>query len=305
MNLRNSEILFSRINKYLSSFTNSSDIDENDWYFYTKSVLKRLNVEGTTVAETVLSVDNYKTYLPDDFSSLWALWKTDGCERDETIYKEHQQDKLIFYYEDTCLKKNKEGCFTSSLIPSETTNVIMRDVYVGETIHQREYYKDVHLLKMGNKRNGLCVEGCLNKSAKSEDEFILNENNASFTFKEGNVLLQYFAFAKDEDGLPLIPDDVRIEEAIEYYIIYKELEKKFITGEENVLQRMQYAQMKSDEKFNIAKTHLHFPTWKSMVEYARKNQTKNHKYIVGDVRNIYSWWYQGASLWNNTVIRNG
>jgi len=291
MNFRSSEILYSRINKYLSAFTNSSDIDENDWYYYTKSVLKRLNVEGTSLAETVLAVDNYKCYLPDDFSSLWALWKAKGKNETKTIYREHQQDKLIFYYEDTCLKNTNEGYFSSNLIPTGTPNVIMRDVFVGEELEEREYYEDVQLLKLVNKKNGFCVEGCLNKNCENENEFHLKENTATFNFKEGTVLIQYFAFPKDEDGLPMIPDDIRIEEAIEYYIIYKELEKKFISGEENVLQRLQYAQLKNDEKFNVAKTHLHLPSWKSMIDYAYKNQTKNHKYITPEVRRMNSWWY--------------
>lgn len=300
MNFRSSDLLFSRINKYLSAFTNSSDIDENDWYYYTKSVLKRLNVEGTSLAETVLVVDGYKTKLPEDFSSLWALWKTEGDNKQNTIYREHQQDKLIFYYEDTCLKKNKEGCFSSSFIPSEKEpNVIMRDVFIGEELVINERYKNTHLLKLANKKSGYCLEGCLNKQVKEAEEFTINENSISFGFKEGTVLLQYYAFVKDEDGLPLIPDDVRIEEAIESFIIYKELAKKFYSGEENVLQRMQYAELKSDEKYNIAKTHLHLPSWKNMIEYAYKNQTKNHKYINPEVRNPYSWWYFPFGTFNN------
>lgn len=297
MNFRSSEILFSRINKFLSAFTNSSDIDENDWYFYTKSVLKRLNVEGTSLAETVLLVDGYKTFLPEDFSSLWALWKTEGNNKNETVFREHQQDKLIFYYEDTCLKKNKEGCFTSSFIPSDTEpNVIVRDVFIGEELQVKQKFRNTHLLKLANKKSGLCLEGCLNKSIQHGEEFNISENHISFGFAEGTVLLQYYAFAKDEYGLPLIPDDVRIEEAIEAYIIYKELSKKFYSGEENVLQRMQYAELKSDEKYSIAKSHLHLPSWKSMIDYAYKTQTKNNKYIAPEIRTRYSWWYNPFAM---------
>ena len=290
MNFRSSEILFSRINKFLSGFGNTGEIDENDWYSYVKDVLIRLNVPASSVAETVLDVDNYVAYLPDDFYQLWAAWSGEGNKEENISKRKSHINRYVYYYEDVCLTKAGE-CKNSSFVPTGELNVIQRDIYLEEDIVKKERYNNVQLLKLVNTSTDLCYKDSFNKYANTENTFTISDKKLKFSFKDGIILLQYFAFRKDEDGLPLIPDDVRIEDAIEAFVIYKELQKMYINGVENVLQRMQYMEMKWMEKYKESKDHLHLPTYKSLIKYAYKNQTKHDKYIIPEIRNNERWWY--------------
>jgi hypothetical protein len=91
MEFRSSEYLFSRINKFLSGFGSNGQLDENDWYYYVKEVLMRLNVPSSSLAETVLEINNYKATLPDDFYQLWSVWSA----FQETIHS-MKEEKQIF-----------------------------------------------------------------------------------------------------------------------------------------------------------------------------------------------------------------
>lgn len=53
-----------------------------------------------------------------------------------------------------------------------------------------------------------------------------------FSFKDGYICLSYYRNAIDEDGYPLIPDDVHVITAIEYYIQWKESERLAWAGRE-------------------------------------------------------------------------
>lgn len=56
-------------------------------------------------------------------------------------------------------------------------------------------------------------------------------NNYIFTgFKSGCIELSYMAVPLDENGLPMVPDDVRYIDAIVSYVAYLYYRKQFITG---------------------------------------------------------------------------
>ena len=289
MEFRSSEYLFSRINKFLSGFGSNGQLDENDWYYYVKEVLMRLNVPSSSLAETVLEINNYKATLPDDFYQLWSVWS--GFQ--ETIHSEGRkanfQNRLVFYYEDTCLEKGK--CSVSSLQPTDT-HIIQRDVFIDEEFSHTEKYKHVQLMKLVNASSELCHNECFNKRVNSPYTFSIAGTHLKFNEANGHVLLQYFAFKKDEDGLPLIPNDVRIEDALDAYIKYKELQKMFINGTEDVLTRMQYMEQQALIKMKEAKYHLHLPTWESMMQLAYKKKDDVARFLIPEVRvPSAGWWY--------------
>jgi hypothetical protein len=59
----------------------------------------------------------------------------------------------------------------------------------------------------------------------------INDNYIITTFKEGaSVLMAYKAFPVDEDGYPLIPDNEKFKQAVQWYIMYKLAFRTWIKG---------------------------------------------------------------------------
>ena len=147
-------------------------------------------------------------------------------------------------------------------------------------------------MKLVNASSELCHNECFNKRVNSPYTFSIAGTHLKFNEANGHVLLQYFAFKKDEDGLPLIPNDVRIEDALDAYIKYKELQRMFINGTEDVLTRMQYMEQQALIKMKEAKYHLHLPTWESMMQLAYKKKDDVARFLIPEVRvPSAGWWY--------------
>lgn len=60
--------------------------------------------------------------------------------------------------------------------------------------------------------------------------YILNNSYIFTNFEEGKIQMAYKAFATDEDGWPVIPDDIKFVKAVEYYIREKIDYKLFRSG---------------------------------------------------------------------------
>lgn len=100
--------------------------------------------------------------------------------------KSNFQNRLVFYYEDTCLEKGK--CSVSSLQPTDT-HIIQRDVFIDEEFSHTEKYKHVQLMKLVNASSELCHNECFNKRVNSPYTFSIagthlkfNEANDMFCF---------------------------------------------------------------------------------------------------------------------------
>ena len=65
-----------------------------------------------------------------------------------------------------------------------------------------------------------------------QDEYTIVENMLRFSFETGQIMISYLKQKLDENGYPMIPDDVSAIEAIEKYIKYKFFEIRFEDGRE-------------------------------------------------------------------------
>lgn len=77
----------------------------------------------------------------------------------------------------------------------------------------------------------------------SKDEYTIIEGKyLRFSFEEGGVAISYLKQMLDEDGYPMIIDDVSVISAVTNYIIYKLMSREFFNGREGSVGRMQKAE---------------------------------------------------------------
>ena len=63
-----------------------------------------------------------------------------------------------------------------------------------------------------------------------EVTYMVQSNIMTTSFKDGYVEVAYQALPTDEDGFPLVPDNMDFREALRYYIIYRHLENLWSIG---------------------------------------------------------------------------
>lgn len=73
--------------------------------------------------------------------------------------------------------------------------------------------------------------------------YTMNDGFFNFNFEKGKAEIAYLGIPVDEEGFPLIPDNISYREAVEKYIVMKMMYGKFISGN---LQQGIWQEIKND-----------------------------------------------------------
>lgn len=87
------------------------------------------------------------------------------------------------------------------------------------------------------------------KNANKPPTFSLNNSYVTFDVKEGKVCMAYFAFPLDEEGYPLIPDDVKYKMACSSYLQYK---MDYIMWRGDLINNNVYLESKNQMEWDLA-----------------------------------------------------
>lgn len=103
-------------------------------------------------------------------------------------------------------------------------------------------------------------------------QFSINNNYLTFDIKEGKVCMAYYAFPLDDEGFPLIPDDVKYKRAVASYL---QMRIDYILWRQEMLSDKVYMKSEEDWRWNVASasSHLKMPELNQM-ESLRRQLTK-------------------------------
>ena len=276
---KSSEILISRIKENLSTYDSAGIIDAGKFYFYIKRELQLLGNYIYQDVTEVITVNNGKVLLPEDFIKLYCLYSVNGTTGG---YKTSgvQSDK-VFQVETATTRKNEDTCDDVC----ETQTDIVRVRTTLETNVNTSFHGSNMLRYSGKVSTELCDVESPNFYSKNPQEFNIDNNYIYTNFSKGSVILQYLAFPFDEGGYPMIPDIPKIEEAIEVYIMFKMFEYFYINDiTNNALQKMQYFQQKYQMAHKSALNYVKMPTYQDSIDTAYR-EVKNRFKIFELKRN--------------------
>lgn len=105
---------------------------------------------------------------------------------------------------------------------------------------------------------------------EGDPTFTLNNNYITFDRKEGKVCMAYWALPLDEEGYPLIPDDIKYKRACSSYLQYK---IDYIIWRQDMLTDKVFAKSEQDWLWNIssASSHIKMPDVNQMEAFRRQN----------------------------------
>ena len=272
MIFKSSEQLIERVKESLHSYQASGQLDQGLFYRWIKEILAKLNVPAYSVAHKILDIEDGKVLIPDDVYQIWALYRyEETSEKVRTYYKEETTTRRI--EGTTCYDQCSDPCdiqkeCDSLIVTKETTDHF-----------QTRTYSDGALLSLKNYKLERCDSESPSIHNKSSLEATMDNNYFYFNFDSGSIYLQYFRMMM-EDGLPMIPDVVQIEQAIEYYIMYKFVQSLYINGEGDAIQRMQILQQEYNFHYGVARSWVKLPTARSLIEHGK---LLRNKYKIFDV----------------------
>lgn len=264
--------LVDRVEKFLDSYSAAGMLDRGDFYRWIKEILTKLNVPAYSPVHRVENIEDGKLAIPDDVYQIWALYKYKSIPKTKKlneIYPPEAETETISKYE--CYNECHDPCTVRHIEHKYNTMIIKH--YLDNSWWESSY-QEGSLLQLKPYKLEICDKDSVSLKVKSGLQVTTDNNYFYFNFDEGAIYLQYYKLMLDEDGLPMIPDVTQIEQAIEYYIMYKSLQKIYINGEENVVQRMDFLKNEYDMHFRIASSWVRLPTAKSLIEYGKLLRNK-------------------------------
>ena len=266
LTFKSSEQLIARVESTLDSFKASGLLDSGDFYRWTKEILSRLNIPAYNAVYSMQVVDNYKIAKPDDMSAIWSAWRYDEEGGTSTFVEKQIENRFTYFSTTESLCKTDEcDVDCNSKMYEENGNIIINKLYLKGTSITKKYCNPTRIKIKNHKGNW---------DGHSEHEASVDTNYIHFNFKNGYVYLQYYAFEVDENGLPMIPDVVQIEDAIETYIIYKFFLKQYYNNTFDVSQRLQVSKDLADRAFSNAVSWVKLPAANDMIDAILRKRRK-------------------------------
>lgn len=283
MNFKSAKPLIDRVAKELASYVDAGYLDTGDFYRYIKEMLAELNIPAFSPVHSIVNLNgNYKVKVPDDMYQIWSVWryKCATTQTDDVDHYQGQSKWLVF--KNSCEDKVSD----CPLIYKESESIITTKWYIresGETVSYK--YKADGPIKLQNFKLNDCSDGSpILKVKDSANIASMDSNYFYFNFTEGSVYMQYFTMMKDEFGVPMIPDIVQIERAVENYIIYRSFRQLYYDTTLDVVNRMQLAKLEDQQTFDKAKTYVKFPTFQEVINIGRSAKGKYKMFELASVR---------------------
>lgn len=257
MNFISSERLVSRVVKQLNSYQSAGLLDEGDFYRWIKEILVTLNIPAFSEVHKIVSVEDGEALVPEDLHRLDTLWYYEECKenRKPELHLQNQVRSRIHTKE--CIDPCGNPCEIE-----EDPNILVVKYFVQDEGYRYKRFKNKEQLFVKNYKKDPCDDEVKN--------VIMNNGKFHFNFDEGTVYIKYQTILLDDDGLPMIPDEVKIEQAIEDYIVYRFFQESYYNNYFDALQRMQYSEQKYLLSFGKALSFTKLPTVQSMLEVAKR-----------------------------------
>jgi len=208
INYISSESLIAEVKQELKTYFESGAITEVLIPTLIDQALRKLKVLTLKPEDAVLHFTNYKSELPCDFVLLDRAMMYDT----EVEWSAGVNSLQGYWYKsidcvDCSSCNTKEETYETITVPGVGFKLTMKQPKWIRVYHASKQY---------------CTEGCQNLSVSSSDVLQIYDNSkVSSTFETGCVYIRYFSRPMDDDGIPLIPEILEVEEYIKAYLKFK------------------------------------------------------------------------------------
>lgn len=267
-----SESLIAEVKQELKSYFEAGAISEILIPTFIDQALRKLKVMVLRPEDIVVHFSNYKSELPCDFALLdrAAIYESDiqFSSGINTLKGQYYLSSDCSFEGECC--SNKTEYFEQIWVSTPGFKIVMKQPKPIRVYH-------------GSK--SLCTEECPNLTATSPDIIQIYENRKlSASFEEGCVHFRYYARPMDDDGIPLVPEILEVEEYIKSYLKFKFFEMLWhsqIDESVNQIERkFQYYKQDQLAKLQAAFSFLLTKNKQQIADSIVKGRVKFSKYHI-------------------------
>lgn len=209
--------LIAEVKEEMRSYFESGAVTEVMIPTYVDQCLRKLKTTVLKQDNAVMFIENYKGILPDDFHLL-----------DYAISYERNMDK----HNNIGALPRTTGYWSKSI---ECTNCptdcdpkyeIFEKITCQPTATLKYTMTQPQWIRVYHGSRELCINNCKNLAVQSDNILTIHEHKTvSATFEKGTIFLKYYSRPMDEQGLPMVPEVMEVEEYIKSHIKFKLFEQ--------------------------------------------------------------------------------
>ena len=271
INYISADSVVAEVKQELKTYFEAGAISEILIPTYIDQALKKLRVLALKPEEAVLHFTNYKSELPCDFVLLDRAMMYDH----EVQWSAGVNSLQGYWYKsidcvDCSSCNTKEEIYETITVPGTGFKLIMKQPKWIRVYHASKQY---------------CTEGCENLSVSSSNVLqIYNNSKVSSTFEDGCVYIKYFSRPVDDDGIPLIPEILEVEEYIKSYLKFKFFETLWhsIMDESvnQIVSKFQYYKNDQYSKLQAALGYLMTQSKQQMADNVARTKNRFTKFHI-------------------------
>lgn len=261
----------------LSKFADEGYIDRALYLKVIRTVNAELGLKINMERETMLDVRNHTALLPEDFQFLQLALAT----HTEFIRVPRPMGAQTEAHTIEVPVENK-GCSLNSCQTGDCQGPCNNCIWITQKIGVKTYtHTDIKTLELTNSSSSRCTDTCLNFHFKSPHQIRIQDDHATFSFREGQVYINYIADMLDEDNNILILDHPLVNEYYEYAVKKRFFENMKINKEGDFLQDYQIMLSELKQARTRAITFINTPEFGDIQRIFIDNRHRFYKKYIG------------------------
>lgn len=263
--------LMASVEQDLNTYADEGFIDRGNYIKVAKKINKQLGVKIQNENEIILEVKDYKAQLPADFEFLQLAL---ACH---TSYWK----RPTFHGTQTESFSTEECVDVENFQPKTCSTECGQQLWIIKKEHGKvEKITNFDRLQLTKKSAPYCSQDCLNLRFKSSNVMNIEGDEATFSFREGEVYINYISDMRDEEGNLLVLDHDLVNDYYEYAIKNRIIENMKINKAGDFIQDIQILSERERQAKIMALSVSNMPEYDEILKVYDANRKRFYnKYI--------------------------
>lgn len=265
--------LMSGIEQDLDKFTDEGFVDRGKFIKEARKVNEELGFKISREKEVMLDVKDYKIQLPEDFLQLQLALACHVSYARMPVFRAPQTE----FHTD----KREVQLKVKNFDPSSALEGCGQKIWVTQKLDAKvEEFTHLEKLQLTQKSFRRCTDNCFNRHFRHSNVMDIQEDEATFSFREGKVYINYLADMISEDGDILILDHPLVNDYYEYAIKKKFFENMKFNKEGDFLQDFQIAKQELKEARTRALLFVGTVEYDEIIKTYAENRKRFYKKYI-------------------------
>lgn len=276
--------LMASVESDLGRYADEGIIDEMLYIKEARKINAELGLKINKEKEIIIDVENYKACLPEDFQFLQlALASHISYVTVPKIQGVHTEDVMTPLV-NKCRECGQHPCSCQYEFKACKGYFYVAQKQGIKTI-KHEHFEPLSLTRTSSK---FCSDHCINNEFKSHNVMNIMNGEATFSFRQGKVYLNYLSDMVDEDGQLLILDHPLTNDYYEYAIKKKIFENLKFNKDADVVQDLQYTIGELRQARTRAISIVNMPEYDEINEIFQRNRMRFYNNYIEYFQNVNS-----------------